>query len=661
LYSVFPFSKYNIPNRVLWITGLICVLPLLLNVIGIDFGTLTNKISPYQLTKIAEYEKQSGLKDFLLGRNFHTIFVSFTIAIAFLTVLLSFVDFRIQGDVSTPIVGIALFCAGLLDTFHILVSTQVIHVPDQQIYLTGFTWFFCRMFHASILILGVSIFLVRLDLFREENRKNARRFVLYSGIVFVLLTLITMKILVSRSEISILGYPNKNIARNYDLIPLVLYIISAVYLFPKFYERHPSVFSQTLLLSAFPAIATQLYMAFGSEELYDNNFNIAHFMTAFTYFIPFAGISLNYLQTHRSEQRVIRELSREAGRRRHTQEILSGVLNSSVSVIMGLKAIRNSAGHIIDFEWILINNVSERIFGLDANNAFGKRMSKLMPQAFAEGWLDLFIKAIDSGQPLSHEYYSAYYNKWLLLVGAKLDDGIAVTISDISKRKNALKELMDSEKLAVTGRVSRTIAHEVRNPLTNIDLSIQQLKEELKENGDAAIPYLDIISRNSQRINQLITELLNSSKPTQIEVKECNVNSLLEDTLQLAIDRIHLKKIRLVKEYSDKVPTVMLDAEKIKTALLNLIINAVEAMEENKGILTIRTLNTTNRCIIEVEDNGSGISKENLDNLFVPFFSKKSKGMGLGLTAAQNIIITHKGTIDVESTVGKGTKFIVAF
>src|SRR5437868_14732866 len=99
----------------------------------------------------------------------------------------------------------------------------------------------------------------------------------------------------------------------------------------KFYERHPSVFSQTLLLSAFPAIATQLYMAFGSEEMYDNNFNIAHFMTAFTYFIPFVGISLNYLQTHRSEQRVIRELSREAGRRRRTQEILSGVLNSSVS------------------------------------------------------------------------------------------------------------------------------------------------------------------------------------------------------------------------------------------------------------------------------------------------------------------------------------------
>jgi signal transduction histidine kinase len=658
---VLNLKKYHIPNSVVWFTGIICAVPLLLNVFGIDFGTVNTKIDPYQMAKIQEYERQSELKDFLLGRNFHTIFVSFTIAIAFLTVLLSFIDFRIKGDVSTPIVGIALFCAGLLDTFHILVSTQVIRVPDQQVYLTAFTWFFCRMFHASILILGVSIFLVRLDLFRAENRKNARRFVINSGVVFVLLTLITMKILINRSDVSSIGYPNKNIAREYDLIPLILYIISAVYIFPKFYQRHPSVFSQTLILSSIPAIATQLYMAFGSDEMYDNNFNIAHFMTAFTYFIPFAGISLNYLQTHRSEQRVIRELSMEAARRRRTQEILSGVLNSSVGVIMGLKEIRNSAGHIIDFEWILINELSERTFGFEPSKAYGKRMSKVMPHAFAEGWLDLFIKVIDSGHPLNYEYYSQHYNKWLQLVGSKIDNGIAVTVNDISKRMNAQKELMDAEKLAVTGRVSRTIAHEVRNPLTNIDLSLQQLKEELQTEGEAASQFLDIIGRNSKRINQLITELLNSSKPTQIEVKECNVNELLEDTLQLAIDRIHLKKIRLVKEYGNNIPSVMLDAEKIKTALLNLFINAVEAMEEEKGILTIRTRSAANRCVIEVEDNGIGISKENLENLFVPFFSKKSKGMGLGLTAAQNIIISHKGTIDVESTVGKGTKFTVTF
>src|SRR6185436_19016791 len=112
------------------------------------------------------------------------------------------IDYRIKGDVSTPIVGIALFCAGMFDTFHILVSAQVIHVPSQQFYVTSFTWFFCRLFHATILILGVGIFLIRSDLFEEERKENARRFVFYSGIVFIMLTLITIALLFSNSDIA---------------------------------------------------------------------------------------------------------------------------------------------------------------------------------------------------------------------------------------------------------------------------------------------------------------------------------------------------------------------------------------------------------------------------------------------------------------------------
>ena len=655
---MFSISKYQIPDWVVWITALACVLPLLFNFFGIDFGTVTNKISPYQITKISEYEHQADLKEFLLGRNLHTIFVSFTIAIAFLTVLLSFIDFRIQGDVSTPIVGVALFCAGLLDTFHILVSTQVLHVPDQQIYLTAFTWFFCRLFHASILMLGVGIILVRPDLFRTENKKAARRFVAYSAVVFVLITLITMEILFSRSQISLLGYPNKNIARGYDLIPLILYIISFFFLFPKFFDRHPSVFSQTIILSAIPAIATQLYMAFGSDELYDNNFNIAHVMTAFTYFIPFVGISLNYLQKHRNEKKMFQELSLEAGRRRKTQDILSGVLNSSVSVIMGLKSVRNRAGHIIDFEWILANRITESMFGLDPEKIMGKKMSRELPEALVDGWLDLFIKVIDGSETLNHEYYSRHFNKWLLLVGTKLNDGIAVTISDISKRKNAQKELMDSEKLAVTGRISQLIAHEIRNPLTNIDLSIQQVREASGMESPAD-PFLEIMTRNSKRINQLITELLVSSKPAEIQIQPCDVNALLEDAIQLALDRIHLKKIKLVKNLDASIPTLELDTAKVKTAILNLIINAVEAMEESKGVLHISSQNVNGKCVIEIDDNGKGMTRENLDHLFVPFFSKKTGGIGLGLSSARNIIISHKGSIDVESKAGVGTKFTI--
>src|SRR5207244_3177453 len=177
---------------------------------------------------------------------------------------------------------------------------------------------------------------------------NAKRFIAYIGVGFIILTLATIVILLVNSNIPRIVYPFRNIARTYDLIPLALYLVAAFYVFPKFYQRHPSIFSKTLLLSAFPAIATQLYMAFGSTELFDNNFNIAHFMTAFTYFIPFVGLGLNYLETHKNEQRVIVKLDEEARERKHAEEILSGILNSSLSSIMGLKAIRDNEKTIYD-------------------------------------------------------------------------------------------------------------------------------------------------------------------------------------------------------------------------------------------------------------------------------------------------------------------------
>ncbi len=651
-------NKFNIPERIIWVIAFICALPLVLHILGVNFGFVNGQMNLGMISRLIEFENQRDLQEVLRGRYLHTIFVSFSIAIAFLTIILAFIDFRIKGELSTPIVGVALFCSGLFYTFHVLVSTNLVHAPNQQFYLTSFTWFFCRLFHASVLILGVSIFLIRSKSLQERIIRNSRKFVFYITVIFVLLTCITILILFKDTNIPRMVFPYRNIARPYDLIPLSLYIVSGFYIFPKFYEKYPSIFSQTLILSMIPAIATQLYMAFGSEELFDNNFNISHFMTAFTYFIPFIGLSLNYLQTHRNERRVILQLNHEAHERKTAEETLSGVLNSSLSSIMSLRSVRNKTGKVIDFEWTLVNPATQLLFGLDYRNLHGKKLLEQLPAAKKEDWFDMFVKVVESNESMNHEYFSEHFQKWFLMIGVKLEDGLAVTISDISKRKNALQELMSAEKLAVTGRLARTIAHEVRNPLTNINLSIEHLKGNADDDHEM---YLDIIRRNSERINQLITELLNSSKPADLQLTPYAVDQLLDETLELAIDRIRLKEIKLEKNYTSDKREINVDAKKIKMAILNLIINAVEAMEERKGVLKIATEVAAEKCMITIEDNGLGIDPENLKKLFEPFFSKKSKGMGLGLTATQNIILSHKGTIDVESEVGKGTKFIICF
>lgn len=233
-------------------------------------------------------------------------------------------------------------------------------------------------------------------------------------------------------------------------------------------------------------------------------------------------------------------------------------------------------------------------------------------------------------------------------------------IHDVTAQRKAEREAMMLEKMAATGRLVRTLAHEVRNPLTNIHLSVEQLESDLKTDDEDAQLFLGIIRRNSQRISDLITELLNNSKPSELAFSKISIHQVLDATLEQAIDRINLKNITLEKQYGDDV-SLNLDINKIKIAFLNIIINAVEAMEEGQGKLIIRNHIANNYCYVSIKDNGTGISPENMSRLFEPYFTAKNNGIGLGLAATLNIIQSHKATVDVNSELGKGTEFIVTF
>ncbi|MGZ3916968.1 MAG: sensor histidine kinase, partial [Flavisolibacter sp.] len=211
-----------------------------------------------------------------------------------------------------------------------------------------------------------------------------------------------------------------------------------------------------------------------------------------------------------------------------------------------------------------------------------------------------------------------------------------------------------------TGRLVRTLAHEVRNPLNNINMSVEQLMQGSDENEETHL-FLDIVQRNSKRIGDIITELLDTSRPTDLVFDRCTLQSIMDESIAEALDRITLQHANMQVKYANEPCYVMANKEKLKIAFLNIIINAIEAVPSATGKLYIAIDNVKDTHVITIRDNGCGIPEENISRLFEPYFTSKRNGMGLGLAATLNILQSHKANIDVSSVVKQGTTFTITF
>jgi signal transduction histidine kinase len=231
-------------------------------------------------------------------------------------------------------------------------------------------------------------------------------------------------------------------------------------------------------------------------------------------------------------------------------------------------------------------------------------------------------------------------------------------VSELATANRELLELRSLERFTSTGRIARVIAHEIRNPLTNIDLSASHLENDKLGPTDKKT-FLDIIARNSRRINELINELLSATKFSDLQYEEIQANDLLDEALNEATDRAQLNQVLINKNYSDEAIWLNVDRSRMKIALLNIIVNAMEAMPDGSGQLHLETRQKNGYCIISIRDNGKGMDSETLAKVFDPYFTSKSKGNGLGMTNTQNIVLNHKGKIEVLSEEAKGTSFII--
>ncbi|MBN2244286.1 MAG: HAMP domain-containing protein [Candidatus Aminicenantes bacterium] len=227
----------------------------------------------------------------------------------------------------------------------------------------------------------------------------------------------------------------------------------------------------------------------------------------------------------------------------------------------------------------------------------------------------------------------------------------------ISKKKVELanKKLIQAEKLASIGRISATIAHEIRNPLTSVKLNIQKLSESDNLNK-LEKGHLGISQEGITQIENFIKEMLNFTRVSELNLNPFPMEQIVESSIKMISDSLELKNITLEKDIKKNLPPVMVDGDKIRQVILNIFRNACEAVGKNGKIrISIDRISkdSGNKVKIEISNNGIGIPKSDWENIFEPFFTTKSSGFGLGLANARKIIEQHNGTIKVK---GKGDR-----
>lgn len=235
----------------------------------------------------------------------------------------------------------------------------------------------------------------------------------------------------------------------------------------------------------------------------------------------------------------------------------------------------------------------------------------------------------------------------------------------LEKKRELEYQLQQAEKSAVIGRLGSAIAHEIRNPLNYINLTLDHLKSKFAPDDPEKSPtYLKLISQVKSevaRINQQISDFLNYSRPAKANLQPTEARAVVEDSLRLVEAQAQENNIKIGLVEHENVPKIMGDPEFLRSVFNNLFINAVQAIGPAGGHLSVKIQpdDTDGFVRFEVSDTGTGIPEDNLAKVFEPYFSTKETGTGLGLAIVQKIVDVHHGTIDVESAVGEGTKFTV--
>lgn len=299
----------------------------------------------------------------------------------------------------------------------------------------------------------------------------------------------------------------------------------------------------------------------------------------------------------------------------------------------------------------------------------GKSFLELMPSSIRQDVEHQVADVMQSGINLviSDIYYPTEQGKKILnLKGYPFKDksgqcsGAVLICEDTTLEKQLEAQLLAAEKLASVGRLAAGVAHEINNPLSLISGYTELLRANLPAGNQEAQHKLTIISEEVDRIASIVRNLLTLAKPASAELAACDINELIRHTVELVAHQYERKGLSIELDLAPGLPLVELNKAELEQVLLNLVLNAYEAME-SEGLLTIQSFATREGLAIILRDTGHGIPEAHLSKIFEPFFTTKDigQGTGLGLAVSYSIIQKYGGNIKVESTSGQGATFTI--
>ena len=235
-------------------------------------------------------------------------------------------------------------------------------------------------------------------------------------------------------------------------------------------------------------------------------------------------------------------------------------------------------------------------------------------------------------------------------------------VKDMTAEKGLQQQIIQSERLAVVGRMSANVAHEIKNPMGTIMLNAELLEEELDrfagQDTAEARGLLGVIKSELDHLIDVVEEYLQFARLPKVKLEMGNVNEVISDLLLFLQEETSGRKLMVIEELEPALPEVQLDAKQLRRALLNIVKNSFEAMSEG-GKLSVSTASKDGQVEITIADTGKGIPEENLELIFTPFFSTKHGGTGLGLSITSHIVKEHRGTVSFKSYPNLGTVFII--